>query len=644
MRTILSLLLLIVVQVGDSRADEFIALRMTPGLSNEAIRYIANNSEPTQGYIAPNELPEDFIRQVCGNYTNTFGALFFGTYNRTLVRAPAQARRAASMPACAKWHRSDSGDGVPVTVVVGDSLDTILLTKIGRKANQISKCSLDDEPTTRCNVTYRELVERLNRGMDLANLKPGSTVRLPFITEVTTFRFRRDGSLNAEGHIAKIKELTGFGEPDSPLIEIQMPPAISLITPVDSVGKHCMQSSKPVSTPWPYDEQLVAAVIKRTLSHAQQTFPATLTVIDTGVDDSFPVGLLRRNDSAESGSPYGIGVFRLDNIRPYRDHQPEEVRLHGTVVARIAAGFPGLQKSYPDLSNLVKLNVVNLMEPPPVSGGDYSISLGGFDKAIRWFAANGDIANISIASREELPGLLDQIKGHAQLLVVSAAGNEGTALDTSPWYPANYGGKNEEAGTQFVTVAAIDPSLIWTSFTNLSGMYVDLFAPGCDVPYDQVSSGESGTSFAAPLVSLTAALLHSFGLRSPKEIKRRLQASVDYDDGLEGLAVWSGRLNIPKAISVYDDVLELRSAHSLEFGHWTLPRDLCKDKPLPRSIKKISAKNLGGPISIRVLWSDSQQQLQEQICEPRTDKLILQGRQDPVAWEDLIDFVPRYFP
>lgn len=627
---------------GAAQADEYISLRGTPGLSNATIEYIARNSEPKVGYINIGELPERFIKQVCGHVTNTFSSLFFGTYNTKLVREPAQVRRSAVIPACAKWRREDSGDGVAVGVFVGDTLDSVLLRKIGRKANQIQKCSPDDSATPRCGLTYRELVENLNKGLDLANLKPGSTIRLPFVTEITTFPVKRGSSVTALEHIAKIKELAGFADPDSPLIEIEVPPAISLINPVDADGQTCPAASPDTAGPWPYDDQAVAGVIKRTLSLAEQSYPATLTVIDTGLDASFPSGLLRRNDFTNANSPYGIGVFRLDNIRPYSDHTPNEVRLHGTEVARIAAGFPKLQKAYPQLSALFKLNVVNVMEPPAGGGGGYGITSGGLVKALEWFVTHGDIVNLSIASKDQLPGILNAIKRNAQSLVVSAAGNESAELNLTDWYPANYGGRNEESGTQFITVAAIDATLSPTGFTNKGGRYVDLFAPGCDVPYDQTASGVTGTSFAAPLVSLTASLLRSFGLRTPKDIKRRLQASVDYDGRLEDLAAWSGRLNISKALSLYDDVLQLRS-RPLEFGQWTAPSDICKDTVILPTIRKITVKNKAGALVLRVLWSDSQEQLQETECEPSSDKLVLDGRPDPIVWSDLIDYVPRLF-
>jgi hypothetical protein len=639
-------LLLAAAPAFSASADDYITIRATPGLPSDVIEYIAMNSEPKSVNIPRGELPSDFVKAVCGNLTKTYSAIFFGpaSMNPKLSSAPAEINRRVSLPACAKWRRDESGNGLPYVVSPGESLDSILLQQIGRKANQTYKCGPEDASLPNCGLTFRQLVEKLNRGAELANLVPGNTIRLPFATEATTFQVRKNSPLDVKAHIAKIQELSKFSEPDSALIQIEEAPVVSMIRPKSNDADLACLRRPPA---WPYDDALVASVIKRTLPEVQDLTSSTLTIMDTGLDASFPTTLLRRNDLADArSSPYGFGIYRPDGIRPNPNQMPEEVRLHGTRVARIAAGFPSLQRAYPELLKLVKLNVVNIAEPPSQSAanqGDFVINTGGLDRAMEWFALNGDIVNISIASKAELPSLQTAMKTHPALLVVVAAGNETDELHNSPWYPANYGGKNEDSGTQFVTVAAYNGSLAPATFTNVSDVYVDLFAPGCDVPYDQSAPGVTGTSFAAPLVSMTAALLRSFGLKAPKEIKRRLRASVDYDKNLSTQAAWSGRLNIPKALSIYHDVLQLNSkGGALEFGRWDMPSDICMSLPLPPDkVRKITVSKAGNPVEIRVLWSDATDQLKEELCEPASASLVLGGRPDPVPWTDLIDFVPH---
>ena len=96
-------LLLAIVIAFDAAADEYITVRALPTLPSPVIEYIAQVSQPRPAFIAPRELPENFIKEVCGSYTNAFGNVFFNL-NDSLVRAPRQTPRQVKMPACAKWR------------------------------------------------------------------------------------------------------------------------------------------------------------------------------------------------------------------------------------------------------------------------------------------------------------------------------------------------------------------------------------------------------------------------------------------------------------------------------------------------------------------------------------------------------------
>ena len=134
--------------------------------------------------------------------------------------------------------------------------------------------------------------------------------------------------------------------------------------------------------------------------------------------------------------------------------------MHGTEVAKIAAGGSALRSAYPGLSSLFRLNVVNLMEPTGAAAEEYGITTGGLNTGMDWFVTNGQVANVSVASTAELAGLRDAILRNPQLLVVGAAGNESQPLHRDAVYPASYGGANEQTGTQFITVAAYDGNLV----------------------------------------------------------------------------------------------------------------------------------------------------------------------------------------
>ena len=69
--------------------------------------------------------------------------------------------------------------------------------------------------------------------------------------------------------------------------------------------------------------------------------------------------------------------------------------------------------------------------------------------------------------------------------------------------------------------------------------------------------GLSGTSQAAPYVAFTAALLRSLGVKEPGDIKDRIIASADFAPTLKNKVFSSGKLNIAKAISIKDDIIEV---------------------------------------------------------------------------------------
>jgi hypothetical protein len=176
-------------------------------------------------------------------------------------------------------------------------------------------------------------------------------------------------------------------------------------------------------------------------------------------------------------------------------------------------------------------------------------------------AAN--IVNLSVEN-DNLAGLENVLQNN-QLLVVAAAGNDGLNVDENPRYPAAAAMRD-----RLITVAAHDATGKLASFSNWGKNLVDLAAPGCQID-STLPGGKrgalSGTSQAAPLVSFTAALLYSEGL-TYKQIKDRILLTTQADhvnlgvcDGPSGHCVSTeGRLDITRALEVYQDVVVLQKA------------------------------------------------------------------------------------
>ncbi len=146
---------------------------------------------------------------------------------------------------------------------------------------------------------------------------------------------------------------------------------------------------------------------------------------------------------------------------------------------------------------------------------------------------------------------LDEHIKYAQskgVLIVAAAGNDGSNNDVNPVFPASSGWPNVMA------VAATDKSDTLASFSNYGLKGVHLAAPGVDIrstlPGNQVGH-MNGTSMAAPHVAGAAALVKAvhpdWGYALIKEMILR---SVDKVPALSGKVLTGGRLNVASAVGL----------------------------------------------------------------------------------------------
>lgn len=249
--------------------------------------------------------------------------------------------------------------------------------------------------------------------------------------------------------------------------------------------------------------------------------------------------------------------------------QQYEFADHGTEVATIALGGP-------DIAPVNRFLFKVRMKPKQIiyragitqTKAEYVVDQDLLGTAMRklgdWGGA--EIVNLSVRFPVEVKEVEDAKKDGKALIVV-AAGNNDSDLQLEEAWPAKYGGSVDEP---VITVAAVERDGTKAPFSNYSPTHVEIAALGCDVrtwSYDPkkgrlVEVRPSGTSFAAPAVSATAAWLkHVLSDFSPVALKHHIIASADIFPNLT--KVKDGRiLNPVKALrSVHADVVETIDAN-----------------------------------------------------------------------------------
>ena len=137
--------------------------------------------------------------------------------------------------------------------------------------------------------------------------------------------------------------------------------------------------------------------------------------------------------------------------------------------------------------------------------------------------------------------------GTKNMVFVAAAGNNGSDSDTSPFWPADSGVPN------VISVGASAMNGTVAGFSNYGLNSVALFAAGADI-YSTQPNGQygdmSGTSFAAPFVTGTVALLE--GLHPTwtySQLINQIETTSTEEPSMLGQSVTGGLLNAGAAVA-----------------------------------------------------------------------------------------------
>jgi len=262
----------------------------------------------------------------------------------------------------------------------------------------------------------------------------------------------------------------------------------------------------------------------------------TVAVIDSGVDAAHPQLAGAVLPGEDLLSPGGTG--RSDCVG------------HGTAVASIIAAAPAAGTDFAGVAPRARILPFRVTEREVVDGHPQGRDAppGGLARAIRDAAGHAQVINLSLAQEEDDPQLRAAI-GYAvarDVVVVAAAGNEHRDSGTDPpSYPAGYPG--------VLGVGAIDQNGVRLARSQVGG-YVSLVAPGSGVVAAAPGEGLArydGTSFAAPFVAATAALIRGYypGIHADEVVARILATTDPAPGGRPSAAYGYGILNPYRAVT-----------------------------------------------------------------------------------------------
>lgn len=372
---------------------------------------------------------------------------------------------------------------------------------------------------------------------------------------------------------APLKTGTVVSVPTAPLSSVsaglqQKEPRVDVAKTDDELLQSGQKCRGTVSATYPYDmASLLDVLASNPVKNASERPPVTVLVADNGIflsrHGGFNESVLARTEEERTSASY------QRDITPFQSGSKES---HGTQVASLVLGGPLLAR-LPALTGAarIKIRPFKVYLETTLSGTDVNT---GREAIIRKYIVNpdafntvvndayADIVNLSLKYYKEIPEIKGAITEKGKTLFVVAAGND-DGPQSNTVYPALYGGEIRDNSSNLIAVAALDDRGGIADISNYGLPWIEIGAPGCGVPvltYNRERRSWSieelhGTSLSAPIVSFAAALIKSETRWSSAFVKLRLLASADLNPVLIGKIVDGRMLNIPKALSLWHDVL-----------------------------------------------------------------------------------------
>ena len=265
---------------------------------------------------------------------------------------------------------------------------------------------------------------------------------------------------------------------------------------------------------------------------------SVIAVIDSGVDFSHPDLIDRAWTNPEDGTR-GFDI-------PGDTHAPRDSIGHGTMVAGVAAA------SADDTGTAGACPRCKIMDVKTFPGSEDYTSAADILDGIETAAEHGaQVINLSlgVASNPQLKQVfVDVMRAHPSIVFVVAAGNARHSLDTSPESPCDAAAEVAN-GICVASLAAPDQLAYFSNYGSAARIAAPgehIYAPSLDGGYDY----ENGTSFSAPLVSGSAALLRGMGASARQSVSALIAGARPAPGGAPS-ASDPPRLNVTGALEAF---------------------------------------------------------------------------------------------
>ncbi len=295
-----------------------------------------------------------------------------------------------------------------------------------------------------------------------------------------------------------------------PLLTRTTRAALALAAGLATCGAAVLGVASPAHADWVRNDQWQLSTLHASAAWSESTGAGvTVAVLDSGVD-------------ANHADLKGQVLPGADFVDGSTDGRKDPVG-HGTTVAALIAGRGDDAAGVEGVAPRAKILPVRVLDAQNRYRDASNVA-----NALRWAVDHGaEVVNMSLGGGTRSPALADAI-GYADrhgVVVVACTGNRIAGQPDEVWYPAREPGVVAVAGL----AEGGDQPTLWSG--TLTGPNTVLVAPAVNMlgakpgGYWRVE----GTSFAAPLVSATAALIRARwpGMDSANVINRLISTADD---------------------------------------------------------------------------------------------------------------------